>query len=54
MDGVVRDVFLVDDGSCVILNPIVRAGVEVIGEILTVKGRWNIEDVSVRVSECFC
>jgi len=54
MDVVVRDVFLVDDGSCVIRNSIVGASVEGIGEILTMKGRWHIENVSVGVSECLC
>jgi len=54
MDDVVSDVFLVDDGTCVIRNSRVGASVEGIGEILTVKGRWNIEDVSVGVSERFC
>jgi len=54
MDDVVSDEFLVDDGSCVIRNSIVGASVEGIGEILTVEGRWNIEDVSVGVSECLC
>jgi len=54
MDDVVGDEILVDDGTCVIRNSIARASVESIGEILTVKGRWNIEDVSIGVSERFC
>ena len=44
---VVSNEFLVDDSSCLICNCRVGACVECIGNILTVKCRWNIKDVSV-------
>ena len=47
MSDVVSNKFLVNDSSCLIRNIGVGASVEAIGNILTVKCRWNIEDVSV-------
>ena len=43
-----------DDSSCFIRNCRVGASVEGIGNVLTMKCRWNIEDVSVGILERFC
>jgi len=48
---VVSNEFLMDDGTCLIRNCSVGASVEGIGNILTVKCRWNIEDISVGLLE---
>jgi len=54
IDGVVSDVFMVDDGSCVIRNSSVGGSVEGIGRILTVKCRWNTGDAPAGASEGRC
>ena len=46
---VVSNEFLVDDSGCLIRNCSVGPSVECIGNILTVKCWWNIEDVSVGI-----
>ena len=51
---VISNEFLVDDSSCLIHNCRVGAGVEGIANILTVKCRWNIEEVSVGLWKRFC
>ena len=47
MGDVVSNEFLVDDSGCLIRNCSVGPSVECIGNVLTVKCWWNIEDVSV-------